>query len=194
MRNLSKSILIIPLVFSLSACSSTEQSANQPEPAPITQQSQATPSTPVQTEAVASQIEKKLNLTDPKMLKPATNATDFILQTSEYTTELAIVTATIQSQMKGEVVPSEFKEQIQPDLVAYNSAIKKALSIPKPTAGKLKEAYNTYISIIEEYAKFPDLLQKGLDANDRKLIEESYAQIDKTSEKFKKLLVNVAAP
>ncbi|MFE4202079.1 hypothetical protein [Aneurinibacillus aneurinilyticus] len=190
MNKLARFTLLVPLVFSLSACSN----ASQPEPVTPTQPINPNTSTTVQgTNNNVGSDKKTLDLTDPKMLKPAENDIDFMLQAMEYTTEMTLAATSIHVKMKGDVNPSEFKASIQDDITAYNAGIKKALSIPKPV-DKLTKSYEQYIDAIKEYEKFPEVLNKALDANDRKLVEEAYAQLNKGAGAYQKFLDDAVKP
>lgn len=190
MNKLTKIFAIAPLVVSLSACSD----ASQPQPVTPTQSVNTNASTTIQdTNSNMNSNEKKLDLTDPKMLKPAENNIDFMLQAMEYTTDMTLAATSIHVKMKGDVNPSEFKASIQDDITAYNAGIKKALSVPKPV-DKLTKSYEQYIDAIKEYEKFPEVLNKALDANDRKLVEEAYAQLDKGAGAYQKFLDNATKP
>ncbi|MCP1354594.1 hypothetical protein [Aneurinibacillus migulanus] len=171
MNKLVRFTLLIPLVFSLSACSD----ASQPElsaPTKNTAQAQSIAQTNTSTESSKPSVDT----TNPKFKQPAKNKGEFLEQVSHYTTELNVSTASLQAILNSN--PKQF--DIEYGIKSINESIAKARTLPKPVDALAKE-YAVYDAMIGEYEKIPTMLETAWKNNDSKAFGDVHAQIETSS-------------
>lgn len=169
MNKLTRFTLLIPLVFSLSACSD----ASQPEPTTPTQNVVQTNTQPT---TQAKDSEPRVDTTNPKFRQPAKNKGEFLEQVSYYTTELNVSAASLQAILNSN--PKQF--DVEYGIKSIHESIAKARTLPKPADALAKE-YAAYDAMIGEYEKLPTMLETAWKNNDSKAFGDVHTQIETAS-------------
>ncbi|MED0677847.1 hypothetical protein P4T20_00740 [Aneurinibacillus thermoaerophilus] len=181
--------LVVALVFalSMSACTyfsehdfrnmSAEVSSNVPD-AQMTQGEDAA-------------IQGTFDMSEPLLTVSAQNAADFGLQAAEYMNDLIITSADLQGSMQSEFKLEDWSKGLGEKLNAYEAAVKKAMSIPKPHP-QLNRLYDSYLEMIRQYERFAILMRKGIESGDLTTIKAAFAQAESMEKHYDRLMRNAS--